>query len=113
MLKYNNNIVGHLVDIDNNRIAFQYENDWLKTGFSISPFSLPLTNQIYINSKDTFEGLYGVLMIHYQMAGGALLTKRMLAKKGINYNKLSPLTKLTLISERVRSINLRATLKRY
>jgi len=98
-VRYNNKIVGYLAELDEGKIAFQYEDDWLKTGFSISPFSLPLSNQIYINSKDTFSGLYGVFNDSLPDGWGELLTRRSLAKKGINYDNLSPLTKLTLISK--------------
>lgn len=59
-VKYNSRIVGYLVLIDDNKIAFQYDDEWLKNGFSISPFSLPLTNEIFINNKTNFDGLYGV-----------------------------------------------------
>lgn len=46
----------------------------LKTVFSISPFSLPLSDKIYINRKRNFDGLYGVFRDCLPDGWGALLT---------------------------------------
>jgi len=56
-VKYNGVTVGYLAEVQDGRIAFQYDDAWVKNGFSISPFSLPLSNQIFINSKDNFGGI--------------------------------------------------------
>ena len=40
--------------------AFQYSEEWIADGFSISPFSLPLKKQVFILTKDYFSGLFGV-----------------------------------------------------
>ncbi|MDD4251408.1 MAG: type II toxin-antitoxin system HipA family toxin [Candidatus ainarchaeum sp.] len=98
IVKYNNKHVGYLVDLDNSRIAFQYDDEWIENGFSISPFSLPLSTKIYENEKDYFSGLYGVFSDSLPDGWGELLVRRMLAKKGINPDRVSPLTKLTLVS---------------
>ena len=45
-VKYNDMIVGYLAELDNGQIAFQYDEFWIKNGFSISPFSLPLNDKI-------------------------------------------------------------------
>lgn len=96
-VKYNGETVGYLADLDDG-IAFQYDEKWVKNGFSISPLSLPLSNKIYRSSKATFGGLYGVFHDSLPDGWGELLVRRMLAKQGINADRLSPLTKLTLIS---------------
>lgn len=96
-VKYNGETVGYLADLDDG-IAFQYDEKWVKNGFSISPLSLPLSNKIYRSSKATFWGLYGVFHDSLPDGWGELLVRRMLAKQGINADRLSPLTKLTLIS---------------
>ena len=64
-----------------------------------SPLSLPLSNKVYISNKKTFGGLYGVFWDSLPDGWGELLVRRMLAKKGINFDKLTPLQKLTLISK--------------
>lgn len=99
IVKYNGNIVGTLIDFKNKRIAFQYDDEWIKNGFSISPLSLPLSDKIYINPDKTFDGLFGVFYDSLPDGWGVLLVKRMLAKQGVSYEKLSPLTKLSIISK--------------
>ncbi len=96
-VKYNGREVGVLSQIDEEQIAFQYSQEWVRNGFSISPFSLPLTREIYINKKRTFDGLYGVFHDSLPDGWGELLMARMLQKQGIDYQSLSPLTKLTLV----------------
>lgn len=98
VVKFNDRIVGYLVELENKKIAFQYDDKWIENGFSISPLSLPLSNKIYISNKDQFEGLYGVFWDSIPDGWGELLITRLLSKKGIDFKKLSPLTKLTLIN---------------
>ncbi|MBD5131885.1 MAG: type II toxin-antitoxin system HipA family toxin [Clostridiales bacterium] len=95
---YNGSVVGYLAEISEGRIAFQYDEQWVRNGFSVSPFSLPLTNEIYYSAKQTFGGLFGVFNDSLPDGWGELLVKRMLAKSGVNYDRLSPLTKLALIN---------------
>ena len=97
VVKYNDSTVGYLADLDGN-IAFQYDDVWLGGGFNISPFSLPLESKIFVNKKDTFGGLYGVFADSLPDGWGELLVRRMLSKREINPDRLSPLTKLSLIS---------------
>ena len=99
IVKYNDKVDGYLVELEDGRIAFQYDDEWIKNGFSISPFSLPLSNEVYINQKPTFNGLYGVFWDSLPDGWGELLVRRMLSKKGINPDRLTPLQKLTLIAK--------------
>lgn len=98
VVKYNSSVVGYLKYV-NGKIAFQYDEKWLENGFSISPFSLKLDKKIYINSKNNFHGLYGVFHDSLPDGWGIVLMTRKLAKEGINYEKLDPLTKLSLIGK--------------
>lgn len=99
VVKYNGRIVGYLRLFDNMSIGFQYDNEWIANGFSISPLSLPLSDKIYISNKDKFDGLYGVFNDSLPDGWGELLLRRTLLKRGINYDNLSPLIKLTLINK--------------
>ncbi|MCQ2752788.1 MAG: type II toxin-antitoxin system HipA family toxin [Bacilli bacterium] len=96
-VKYQDRVVGYLVRNKDQRISFQYDDEWIQNGFSISPLSLKLSNQIYINTKDPYS-LFGVFNDSLPDGWGELLVARYLARQGIDYDKLSPLTKLTLIS---------------
>lgn len=98
-IKYNGNVVGYLAELKNGNIAFQYDEEWIKNGFSISPFSLPLSKKIYINPKQTFNGLYGVFWDSLPDGWGELLVRRMLNNNDINFDKLSPLQKLSIINK--------------
>ena len=98
-VKYNDRTVGILAEVEEGKIAFQYDEKWVKNGFSVSPISLPLNREVYVNRKDTFEGLYGVFHDSLPDGWGELLVSRMLAKQGMNYAELSPLTKLSIVSE--------------
>ena len=72
-----------------NKYAFQYTDEWVKNGFSISPFSLPLTKDVYIPSKITFDGFFGVFADSLPDAWGKLLLERYLKKHKItDYNGL-------------------------
>lgn len=95
---YNDAVVGYLAEESEGHIAFQYDEQWIKDGFSVSPYSLPLSIKIFRNDKTTFGGLFGVFNDSLPDGWGELLVKRLLAKNGINYDRLSPLTKLALIN---------------
>ena len=84
-VKYNGITVGCLVEFENGKTGFQYDDEWLKIGFSISPFSLPLKSDVFISQNDVFGGLYGVFWDSLPDGWGELLVDRMLAKKGLNY----------------------------
>lgn len=99
VVKYNGRIVGYLKVLDNLSIGFQYDNEWISNGFSISPLSLPLSHKMYIANKDKFDGLYGVFNDSLPDCWGKFVLQKTLLKQEINYDDLSPLIKLTLISE--------------
>jgi serine/threonine-protein kinase HipA len=98
IVKYNDKIVGYLEELANKKIGFQYDLDWIKNEFSISPFHLPLTNQVFVSKSEYFEGLFGVFYDSLPDGWGTLLFRRMLQKKGINYDKVSILSNLSLLS---------------
>lgn len=95
----NNDIVGYLKQQDE-QILFQYDIDWQHHGFSISPFSLPLDNNIHICKNDNFEGVFGVFYDSLPDGWGRLLIHKQMQKNGINYERLPILTKLSLIGNK-------------
>jgi len=97
-VKYNDLVVGYLEELANGEIAFQYDRDWIVKGFSISPFSLPLEDRVFISKSEYFGGLFGVFNDSLPDGWGELLVRRMLLNKGINFDKISSLTKLSLLS---------------
>lgn len=89
--------VGTLALTNNKEIAFQYTEDWLKNGFSINPFKLPLSNRVFISSSSCFKGLFGVFADSLPDSYGELLLDRYLRRKGIDINSLSSLDRLTYV----------------
>ena len=57
-VKCSGKTVGTLAAASNGRIAFSYDEEWLKDGFSISPFSLPLENKVFVpkNNNNNIKG---------------------------------------------------------
>lgn len=53
-------VVGTLGMARNYQVAFEYTDEWIETGFSINPFSLPLKKEVFLPTKDYFDGLFGV-----------------------------------------------------
>lgn len=53
-------LLGKLALLQNKLVAFEYNEQWLIDGFSISPFSLPLEKKVFISQKEPFDGIFGV-----------------------------------------------------
>jgi serine/threonine-protein kinase HipA len=51
--------VGELIK-EGRGIYFKYYTEFIKTGFELSPFHLPLNDSIYKAPAQPFEGLFGV-----------------------------------------------------
>ncbi len=97
---YHGKQVGTLAETPEKNIAFQYTHDWLKEGFSISPFSLPLRDNVFVpkdKNRELFDGLYGVFSDSLPDNWGRLLLDKYLLSHGINAADLSALDKLAYI----------------
>ena len=77
--------------------AFEYCDSWIDTGFSISPFSLPLEKKVYVPQKVIFAGLFGVFADSLPDAWGRLLLERMLKEKGQNPDDYTILDRLAIV----------------
>lgn len=89
--------VGTLAITNEREIAFQYSNEWLKNGFSINPFKLPLSNRLFISTSPYFRGNFGVFADSLPDAFGELVLDRYLRTKGIGIESLSPLDRLAYV----------------
>ncbi len=96
---YNEKKVGTLALMKNNIVAFEYDNEWINNGFSISPFSLPLKKQVFIPRIDPFDGLYGVFSDSLPDGWGRLLVDRMLNSQNINPREISQIDRLAIVGE--------------
>ena len=95
----NNTKVGTLALTKDNKVAFQYADEWINNGFSINPFKLPLTKKVYIASSPYFKGLFGVFSDSLPDSYGELLLDRYLRRKGIDLNELNALDRLSYIGK--------------
>ena len=85
---YANDIkVGTIALTKDNRIAFQYSDEQLEKGFSINPFKLPLSKELFFASTQYFRGLFGVFADSLPDSFGELLLDRYLKSKNININE--------------------------
>lgn len=91
--------VGTLVLYKRQLAAFQYADEWLSDGFSISPFSLPLTREIFVPKIDPFEGLFGVFADSLPDGWGRLLVDRLMRRNGIDPHTVTALDRLSIVGE--------------
>lgn len=96
---YNDKLVGTLAKTPDRLVAFEYDNEWLATGFSISPFSLPLQKKVYLPKFEPFDGLFGVFNDSLPDGWGRLLVDRLLLKNNINPSEIDNLNRLAVIQE--------------
>lgn len=95
---YNNMNVGILAQTNNNLVAFEYSSEFLQSGFSISPLSLPLIKKVFIPRYDNLlQGLFGVFENSLPDGWGRLLIDKYLKSKGIDY--ITILDRLSIISD--------------
>jgi serine/threonine-protein kinase HipA len=88
--------VGLLAE-ENKRIFFEYSPEFISSGIELSPFQLPLGSGVFEDKKRTFDGLFGIFNDSLPDGWGCLLLDRMLRKKGLTYNRITPLTRLSMV----------------
>lgn len=89
--------VGRMAITPEGLCGFEYDADWVRTGFSISPFYLPLKSGLIMAKQDPFSGNFGVFDDSLPDGWGNLLLDRYLQEKGIDPYKLNILERLSLI----------------
>lgn len=94
---YDNRLFVGVLEEQNKRIFFEYTPEFLKKNIQLSPFMLPLKQQVYEDEKYTFDGLFGIFNDSLPDGWGCLLLDRKLQKKGLSYNAITPLQRLSLI----------------
>lgn len=94
---YKDRLVGTLALSNYRKAAFEYSEEWLENGFSISPFSLSLKKQVFLPQKDYFGGLFGVFADSLPDAWGQLLLNRMLRKYKIKPEEITILDRLAIV----------------
>lgn len=95
----NGSHVGTLATTNDRVIAFEYTDNWINHGFSISPISLPLVKTIYKPNFHPFNGIYGVFNDSLPDSWGVLLVDKYLRKLKINPSLIDVLNRLALVQK--------------
>ena len=96
---YNDKLVGTLAKTPDRLVAFEYDSEWLTTGFSISPFNLPIQKKVFLPKYEPFDGLFGVFNDSLPDGWGRLLVDRLLLKNKINPSEIDNLNRLAVVQE--------------
>ena len=98
LVKYHGRLVGTLMmSPDSESAVFQYADEWLANGFSISPVELPLNNKLFIAPRTPFYGNFGIFEDSLPDGYGRYLLNRLLKEQGIDDFSLSPLQRLAIV----------------
>lgn len=89
--------VGRMALTPDGLCGFEYDADWIQSGFSISPFYLPLKPGLIMAKRDPFGGNFGVFDDSLPDGWGNLLLDRYCQEKGVDPYKLNILERLSLI----------------
>ncbi|TVQ64820.1 MAG: type II toxin-antitoxin system HipA family toxin [Balneolaceae bacterium] len=89
--------VGTLAISNHSRYLFEYDPQWLRDGFSISPVHLPLESGLFTAKPDPFAGLFGVFNDSLPDGWGNLIINRWLRENGVKPDKLSWIERLALV----------------
>ena len=67
--------VGRLA-LENRKIYFEYDTDFLKSGIELSPYKLPLKKGIFMDIDNISDGLFGLFADSLPDGWGRLLINR-------------------------------------
>ena len=77
-------LVGSLI-LDNRRIYFKYDDNFLDLNLNLSPIKLSYDDSIQEADPDPFHGLFGVFDDSLPDGWGMLLLNRALERKGLSF----------------------------
>jgi len=99
---YRDRPVGRLALQRSGVCIFQYDQNYLKEGVSISPIHLPLETTLFEAPHNLFEGNFGVFDDSLPDGWGNLVLDKYLRNRGINPEALNPLQRLSLVGATAR-----------
>ena len=82
---------------ENGRILFEYAPGFLDSKIELSPFKLPLHPGVFEDKNRSFDGLFGLFNDSLPDGWGCLLIDRKLRKRGLSFQEISPLQRLSMI----------------
>lgn len=96
---YHERRVGTLVRYKGYLTAFEYDKEWIESGFAISPFSLPLVKKVFVSKLSPFEGLFGVFADSLPDGWGRFLVDRLMLKNHMNPAEVGNLNRLAIVGD--------------
>ncbi|MCF8363315.1 MAG: type II toxin-antitoxin system HipA family toxin [Prolixibacteraceae bacterium] len=96
---YSGTRVGRLAETEQQLCAFEYDVSFLQSGFSISPFYLPLQQGVFVAKPTPFNGGFGVFDDSLPDGWGHVVLDRYLNSIGVDPYKLSILQRLALVGK--------------
>jgi len=94
--------VGRIAMDKYGRALFEYDMEWIRNGFSISPFHLPLESRLFVADARPFDGNFGVFDDSLPDGWGALVLDRYLRAQGKSLASLNLLEQLMFVGSRGR-----------
>lgn len=79
--------------------VFEYDKDWLASGFPISPTELPLQSGLLFADKDRLDGCFAVFEDSLPDGYGLFLLERILRNQNATLKDLNPLQRLSIIGK--------------
>lgn len=79
---------------------FQYNDDYLSQGYSLSPFALAFNKEVQAALKQPHAGLHGIFADSLPDGWGMLLIDRVFRQNGILPHQLTPMDRLAYIGDR-------------
>ena len=94
--------VGRLALNNESRLMFEYDTEWIRNGFPISPFHLPLESKLFTADAKPFDGNFGVFDDSLPDGWSALVLDRYLRAHGKSLASLNLLEQLMFVGNRGR-----------
>ncbi len=96
-IRLNGRSLGRLAMGKDGKSRFEYDSEWLRTGYSVSPFYLPLKAGVFVAKHEPFDGVFGVFADSMPDEWGNLLLDRFLQSNQVLLSSLSPLDRLAFV----------------
>lgn len=96
---YHGRKVGTMALYKGRLAAFEYDREWLADGFSISPFSLPLEQKVFIPKQEPFDGIFGGFADSLPDGWGRLLVDRLMLKNHMNPYEVGNMDRLAIVGQ--------------
>ena len=97
---FRNRLAGTLqMDPASGVCVFEYDKEWLGSGFSLSPTELPLQSGMLFADKDRLDGSFAIFEDSLPDGYGLFLLEKILRNQNVSLKDLTPLQRLSIIGK--------------